>query len=128
MTKAAETTEKASGALSRGSTKEAAETTKAGAAQLHELARQVKGELARDVAQELAMARDLADELAEREGQFGQMPGEDPGSGPEPNRQDDPSGRGEKGDKGRDGPPSKDGQGTSGPGARVRTVGAAGMR
>ena len=33
---------------------------------LHELARQVKGEIARDVAQELAMARDLADELADR--------------------------------------------------------------
>jgi hypothetical protein len=77
MTKAAETAEKASGALSRGSTKEAAGMTKEGAALLHELARQVRGELARDVAQELAMARDLADELAEREGQFGQDPAED---------------------------------------------------
>ena len=70
MAKAAETAEKASGALSRGSTKEATENAKAGAAMLHELARQVKGELARDVAQELAMARDLADELAEREGRI----------------------------------------------------------
>ena len=43
---------------------------------LHELARQVKGEIARDVAQELAMARDLADELAEREAELGRMPGE----------------------------------------------------
>jgi hypothetical protein len=118
MTKAAETAEKASGALSRGSTKEAAETAKAGAAQLHELARQVKGELARDVAQELAMARDLADELAEREGQFGQKPGEDPGSGPEPGRQDQPSGQGEKGEKGQEGSPDKDGQGKSGSGGR----------
>jgi hypothetical protein len=77
MTKAAETAEKASGALSRGSTKAATEAAKAGAALLHELARQIKGELARDVALELAMARDLADELAEREGQLGQDPGED---------------------------------------------------
>ncbi len=99
MTKAAETAEKASGALSRGSTKEATETAKTGAAQLHELARQVKGELARDVAQELAMARDLADELAEREGQFGQMPSEEPGSGSEPGQPDQPSGQGEKGEK-----------------------------
>ena len=85
MAKAAETAEKASGALARGNTKEATETAKAGAAMLHELARQVKGEIARDVAQELAMARDLADELAEREAELGQMPSGDPGSsgGPE---------------------------------------------
>ena len=50
MAKAAETAEKASGALARGNTKEATETAKAGAAMLHELARQVKGEIARDVA------------------------------------------------------------------------------
>ena len=41
---------------------------------LHELARQVKGEIAREVAEELAMARDLADELAEREAELGEMP------------------------------------------------------
>ena len=86
MAKAAETAEKASGALARGNTKEATETAKAGAAMLHELARQVKGELARDVAQELAMARDLADELAEREAELGQMPQRElgRGSGDEP--------------------------------------------
>ncbi len=84
MASAAETAEKSSGALARGNTNEATETAKAAAAKLHELARQVKGELAREVAAELAMARDLADELAEREAEFGQMPGETPapGSGP----------------------------------------------
>ena len=86
MAKAAETAEKASSALSRGNTKEATETAKAGAAMLHELARQVKGEIARDVAQELAMARDLADELAAREAELGQMPNESPGSGARPRR------------------------------------------
>ena len=74
MAKAAEITEKASGALTRGNTKEATETAKAGAAMLHELARQVKGDITREVAQELAMARDLADELAQRELELGQMP------------------------------------------------------
>ena len=47
MTKGAEATEKVSGALARGNTKEATETAKSGAAMLHELARQVRGELAR---------------------------------------------------------------------------------
>ena len=104
MTKAAEATERASGALSRGNTKEATETAKAGAAMLHELARQVKGEIVRDVAQELAMARDLADELAKREAEMGQMPGGDPGSGTDqrgPDNQPGKNGRGASGDGGR---------------------------
>jgi hypothetical protein len=99
MTKAAETAEKASGALARGNTKEATETAKAGAAMLHELARQVKGELARDVAQELAMARDLADELAQREAELSQMGG---GADPSSRGADQPS----PGDK--SGEPEKD--------------------
>ena len=103
MTKAAETTEKASGALNRGNTKEAAETAKAGAGMLHELARQVKGEIARDVAQELAMARDLADELAEREAELGRMPQAAPGSGGEQNGEEPQSGKGDKGKKGQGG-------------------------
>ncbi len=74
MAKAAEEADKAAGALVRGNTKEATRSTKMGAAMLHELARQVKGEIAREVADELAMARDLAGELAERESQLGQMP------------------------------------------------------
>ena len=93
MAKAAEATEKASGALSRGNTKEATETAKAGAAMLHELARQVKGEIARDVAQELAMARDLADELAQREAELGQMPGGSSDSSADQGCRDDQSGR-----------------------------------
>jgi hypothetical protein len=74
MAKAAEEAEKASNALARGNTKEATGSAKAGAAMLHELARQVKGEIAREVADELAMARDLAAELAEREAELGRMP------------------------------------------------------
>ncbi len=51
---------------------------------LHELARQVKGEIAREAADELAMARDLADELARREAELaerneGQSPAGSPG-------------------------------------------------
>jgi hypothetical protein len=88
MASAAETAEKATGALARGNTSEASETAKTAAGKLHELARQIKGELARDVAAELAMARDLADELAEREAEFGQTPGESPGSGTEPGDKD----------------------------------------
>jgi hypothetical protein len=84
MAKAAETAEKASGALNRGNTKEASEDAKQGAAMLHELARQVKGELAKEVAEELAMARDLADELADRESELGEMPGENSGSNRSP--------------------------------------------
>ena len=90
MAKAAETAEKTSGALARGNTKEATETAKAGAAMLHELARQVKGELAREVAEELAMARDLADELAEREAELAQMPSGDPGSSADQDEQGRP--------------------------------------
>jgi len=111
MARAAETAEKASSALSRGNTKEATENAKAGAAMLHELARQVKGEIARDVAQELAMARDLADELAAREAELSQMPGENSGSGA---GQNDPDGQPGAADKGQKGPPGKNGQGTSG--------------
>ena len=70
MARAAEKVEKASGDLARGNTKEAAEDAKAGAGMLHELARQVKGEIAREAADELAMARDLAEELADREAEL----------------------------------------------------------
>ena len=86
MTKAAEAAEKAAGALARGSTKEGTDATRAGALMLHEVARQVKGETSREVADELAMARDLADELARREDEFAN--GGDPGV------------KGEKGEKG----------------------------
>ena len=79
MAKAAEEADKASGALVRGNTKEATRSARAGAMMLHELARQVKGEIAREVAEELAMARDLAAELAEREAKLGQMPDNAPG-------------------------------------------------
>ena len=114
MAKAAETAEKASGALTRGKTKEATETAKAGAAMLHELARQVKGEITREIAQELAMARDLADELAARELELGQMPDEAPGSGADQNGPQDQSGQAEKGQKGQEGSPAADdGQGAS---------------
>jgi hypothetical protein len=118
MAKAAEATEKASGALTRGNIKEATETAKAGAAMLHELARQVKGEITHEVAQEVAMARDLADELAQRESELGQMPDRAPGSGAGPDGQEDRSGQDGKGEKGQDGSPAQDGQGASGTGGR----------
>ena len=71
MAKAAEKVEQAAGDLDRGNTKEATDDAKAGAGMLHELARQVKGEIAREAADELAMARDLAEELARREAELG---------------------------------------------------------
>jgi hypothetical protein len=111
MAKAAETAERAAGALSRGNTKEATENAKAGAAMLHELARQVKGEIARDVAQELAMARDLADELAEREAEMSQIPGQDSGSGTD---QTAPDGQSNPAENGQKGPPGKNGRGATG--------------
>jgi hypothetical protein len=98
MTRAAETTERTSGALARGNTKEATETAKTGAAMLHELARQVKGEISREPTDELAMARDLAAELAEREGEFGKTP--EPGSSSDAKGE---KGTGGKGEPGRDG-------------------------
>ena len=70
MAKAADKVEKASGALNRGNIKEAAVDAKAGAGMLHELARQVKGEIAQEATDELAMARDLAEELAKREAEL----------------------------------------------------------
>jgi hypothetical protein len=93
MSKAAEATEKAAGALGRGNTKEGTDAARAGALMLHELARQVKGEVSREVADELAMARDLADELARREEEFA--------SGSD--SKDDPSGESGKGEAARQG-------------------------
>jgi hypothetical protein len=87
MGKAAEAAEKASGALARGNSKEAAEMARDAAAKLHELARQVKGEITREPAEELAMARDLAAELAEREAELGEIPGT-PGKGESPGGRD----------------------------------------
>jgi hypothetical protein len=81
MADASGTAQKAKAALARGDTSGASESAKAAAAKLHELARQVKGELALEVAAELAMARDLADEMAQHEGEFGEMPDEAPASG-----------------------------------------------
>jgi hypothetical protein len=81
MANASEAAQKAKGALARGNTSEASQSAKTAAAKLHELARQVKGELALEVAGELAMARDLADEMAQKEGEFGEMPEEAPASG-----------------------------------------------
>ena len=107
MAKAAEAAEKAAGALARGRTKEATETAKAGAAMLHELARQVKGEIARDVAQELAMARDLADfARREQEANLSQTPGNEPGAGA---GEGDQPGRDGKSAKGQEGSPTQDG-------------------
>ena len=117
MAKAADATEKASGALARGNTKEATQTAKSGAAMLHELARQVKGEVAKEVAQELAMARDLADELADREAELAQMPDTGaPGSPGEQNGEKGSQGKGEKGEKGEKGSPGKQGKGPWGQG------------
>ena len=70
MAKGVSRADQASGGPRTGNSKEAAEAAKAGAGILHELARQVKGEIAREAAEELAMARDLADELADREAEL----------------------------------------------------------
>jgi len=80
MSKAGEEAEKASNALARGNREEATGAARAGAAMLHELARQVKGEIAREVADELAMARDLAADLAESEADLARMPDAPAGS------------------------------------------------
>ena len=80
IARAAEKVEQASGAVSRGNTKEATDATKAGAGMLHEVARQVKGEIAREAADQLAMARDLAEELARREAELADRKGADPAS------------------------------------------------
>lgn len=112
MARAAERAEKAGGALARGDTDEAADQAKAGAGMLHEVARQVRGEIAREATDQLAMARDLAQELAQREndlaemaessapGQNGQQPGRE-GEGQQPGsegRGDQPGmGRGDRG-------------------------------
>ena len=74
MAKAAEAAERAAGALERGQSKEAAGLTKNGAMLLHEVASQVKGEIAREPADAVAMARDRAEELAQREAEFAEMP------------------------------------------------------
>jgi hypothetical protein len=74
MAKAAESAERASGALTRGQSREAADLARGGARLLHEVARQVKGEIAREAADVVAMSRDLAEELAQREAEFAEMP------------------------------------------------------
>ena len=111
MAKAAEKVEKTSGDLARGNTKEAAEDAKAGAGMLHELARQVKGEIAREAADQLAMARDLAEELAKREAELADR-NEGPSPSASPGDQEGKDAKGEKG-KGKDG---KDGKGEEGQG------------
>ena len=118
MAKAAETVEKASGDLTRGNAKGAMQDTKAGAGMLHELARQVKGEIAREAVDELAMARDLAEELARREAELAernQTPSASASPG-DPQGKDGKDGKG-GGEKG-EGKGSKPGQGArGGPGA-----------
>src|SRR5262249_19572831 len=74
MAKAAEAAERASGALTRGRSKEAATLAQAGASLLHEVARQVKGEIARETADVGGMARDLAEGRARREAELADMP------------------------------------------------------
>ena len=107
MAKAAGKAEQAAGALARGNTKEAAEATKSGAGVLHEVARQVKGEVTREVAEELAMARDLAEELARREAELGELPGDRPNSGL---KIVEPGKKGTPGDAGKGDEPGKAGQ------------------
>ncbi len=83
MGKATEKVEQTSSALTRGNTKEAAADAKEGAGMLHELARQVKGEITREATDELAMARDLADELRRREAELAdRTAGPPPAAGP----------------------------------------------
>ena len=104
MAKAAEKVEKASGALTRGNSKEAMEDTKVGAGMLHELARQVKGEIAKESTDELAMARDLAEELSKREAELADRnQGQAPAAGPD--------GKDEKGEKGQGKAQGKEGPG-----------------
>jgi hypothetical protein len=79
MARAAEAADRASGALSRGRPQEAAEAAKEGAVLLHELARQVKGEITREVADAIAMAGDLAQDLADREAELAALPASTPG-------------------------------------------------
>ncbi len=97
MAKAAEAAGRASGALERGQSKEAAGLTKNGAMLLHEVARQVKGEIAREPADAVAMARDRAEELAQREAEFAEMPQTASASDSESSGSE--SARGEKGAK-----------------------------
>ena len=99
MTKASEQADKASGAFARGNTKEAGEDAKVAAGMLHELARQIKGEIQREAAQQVALARDLAQELADREANLA-------------SKSEGPAGEGEKGDK----PGKGQGKGSGGPG------------
>jgi hypothetical protein len=74
MAKAAEAAGRATGPLERGQSKEAAGLTRNGSMLLHEVARQVKGEIAREPADTVAMARDRAEELAQNEAGFAEMP------------------------------------------------------
>jgi hypothetical protein len=116
MAQAAESAEKASGALTRGNTKEATEAAKSAAGMLHELSRQVKGLIPTELPPQLAMARDLAEELAEREEEMGAGPssngppdsqaGEGKGEG-----KPSPAGKGSgaDGDAGRGGPGGRGG-------------------
>ncbi len=121
IAQAAEKVEQASGAMTRGNTKGATDDAKAAAGMLHELARQVKGEIAREAADQLAMARDLAEELARREADLADREGAAPASSPGP--PSDPPGAGPKGEEakkgqGGEGPPEekKDGAGKAGQG------------
>lgn len=67
MDAAAEKTDAASGALTRGNTGEAAEEAQEAAEMLRGLSRHVQGLLAEEPARQIAMSRDLAAELAARE-------------------------------------------------------------
>ena len=66
MARAAEAAERSRGALQRGNAEESSREARAGAGMLHELARQVKAEIAPEVADQVAMARDIAGEMARK--------------------------------------------------------------
>ncbi|MEE8452981.1 MAG: hypothetical protein V3R99_13735, partial [Thermoguttaceae bacterium] len=111
MDKATKKAEQVSGAMARGNTEEASAAAKEAGALFAELARHVEGLMARQTADRIARARDMAGQLAQRERALGEaVPGNKASETPPPS----PS----KGDQGDQPGQGKDQRGEEGQGGQ----------
>ena len=119
MDGATEKAEQASSALARGNTPEATEASRQAGVMFGELAEHVEGLLAREAAQRIAKARDMASQLARREQKLGNAAGATPKSQGKSGA-DQPNGSDQPGSSQQDGQQKGEGQSETGSGGGSR--------